>query len=535
MPITLRPNQVGMCDAAEAAFARGVKRPLNVSAVGSGKSFGIGELARRFYVGRGVRSLILSHVRELVAQNANAARLLMPGVHVGINASALGERIWRAPIISASIQSVYKNARSLGNIGLVLADECHLWPHSDDGMFHALIRQLGNPLVCGFTATPERLQSGSLVAGEKAPFDEIVFRYSILDGLRDGYLCPAFSVRGDDAVDTSKLRKSHGDFTEASATDALAPMADNHVLQMLHFGEDRRKWLIFCVGQRHARVVLERLAARGVTAGLVLADTPAGERARLIDDYRAGRIRALVNVAALTTGFDVPDVDMLVLLRPTMSRVLYEQMIGRGLRVAPGKLDCMVLDFAGNIERHGPLDFIKPITEKRARLVHCDHCGALNSQAARRCWQCDAEMVKLCPGCLTAVPKYVMTCPVCAHDMHSGPRDTKLNLSEVPSGAALLSSYRQNKPRSGGWVAVHKVYSDADAQQCILHCDGDVTVTLNDVEFGGFGKSAKWCKFTPDGALAALLCPNGASRTSAFQVDAMGRVLAVPLPTPVAA
>lgn len=137
VPVVLRPNQVDAADAVENAWRVGIKRPLVDSCVGSGKSLTIAELCRRGWE-RGERSLILAHTRELVEQNANACRLL--GLHCGINAAALGERTWRAPVISAAVQSIYRNAALFGPIANIFIDESHLLPHSEQGMYREFLR-----------------------------------------------------------------------------------------------------------------------------------------------------------------------------------------------------------------------------------------------------------------------------------------------------------------------------------------------------------------------------------------------------------
>jgi DNA repair protein RadD len=142
MTVTLRKHQIEAADAVENAWRAGVLRPLVNACVGSGKSLIYAELSRR-EIARGGRALICAHTRELVEQNAAACRLLMPGVHVGINAHALGERTWRAPVISAAIQSIHRSAQSFGPVTLLLIDESHLVPHSESGMYRALIRGLG--------------------------------------------------------------------------------------------------------------------------------------------------------------------------------------------------------------------------------------------------------------------------------------------------------------------------------------------------------------------------------------------------------
>src|SRR4029079_13729692 len=128
---------------------------------------------------------------------------------------------------------------------------------------------------------------------------------------------------------------------------------------MLH-GQGRRSWLLFCSGVEPASHVAEALRERGVGCATIFGDTPAYERDRIIAAFKRGEIRALASMGVLTTGFNAPGVDLIAMLRPTKSTGLYVQMAGRGTRLAPGKADCLVLDFAGNVARHGPIDAVKP-------------------------------------------------------------------------------------------------------------------------------------------------------------------------------
>ncbi len=523
--ITLRPHQVAAADAVEAAFRAGAMRPLVDMCVASGKSLTFAELARR-EIARGGRVIIGAHTRELVEQNAEACRLLMPGVHVGINAAALGERTWRAPIICAAIQSVYKNARSFGPITMLGVDEAHLVPHSESGMYRELHRALNYPRMVGGSGTVFRLQGGSLVEGDGAPFESVVFRYGILDGIRDGYLSPAFSIGADDKMDASKLRTRQGEYTAESQDAQMIVAMDNHIAQMVHHGwQDRRAWLVFEASAKSATAMAARMNEWKIPTGLVLGTTPAHERARAIEQFRRGELRAMVNVAALTTGFNVPGVDLLVMRRRTKSLGLYIQIAGRGLRTAPGKTDCAVLDFAGNIDQHGPLDFIRP-KETKARLVACEECGTRNAAAAAKCWSCGATMLKNCPACLNAIPRGELECRHCGHDMRQGPRETKApGLLDVPSGAALLASYKNGSDRAGGWLAIGKVYSGP----------GGVLMDVAGARYEARGRIAelaglaRWARIDGE-AVAAILLPNGASRTSARQVSADGAEIIVPLP-----
>jgi DNA repair protein RadD len=385
--------------------------------------------------------------------------------------------------------------------------------------------------VAGASGTTFRLMGGSLIEGEGAPFDKMVYNYSIVDGIRDGYLVPAFSVGADDVIDVSKLRTRLGEFTNDSQDAQMIAMMDNHISQMVHVGANRRAWLVFEASVKAAHAMRDRMEQWGIPTGIVLGETPAAERAATIAAFRAGRLRALVNRDALTTGFDVQQVDMLVMRRATKSLGLYVQMIGRLLRtiggniqasIAAGKSDGLVLDFSGNISRHGPLDFLvmKPT---KSNLVSCSECGKRNASAAARCWSCDAVMTKLCPACLVEIRKGELDCPHCQHDMRvERSEPTAPKLFELPSGAALISSYSKNQDRTGGWAAVKKCFSE----------DGTVTVDTDSQRvtlpesLSPFAEKIKWIRVEP----LAVLIPNGASRTSALQINSDGASVVVPMP-----
>ncbi|MGJ5032339.1 DEAD/DEAH box helicase family protein [Bradyrhizobium sp. HKCCYLS2038] len=319
--IQLRPHQIDAADAVEDAYRAGMMRPLVDSCVGSGKSLTMAELARRAWA-RGERTIICAHRESLVEQNAEACRKL--GLQVGINAAKLGERTWRAPVISAMINSVYNSAQQFGPVANIFTDEAHLVPHSESGMYREFLRGFPNARKPGFSGTVFRLQGGSLVEGEGAPFERVVFAYSIIDGIRDGYLVPAYSAPASDKIDVSKLRKTAGEFTGASQDAQMLALMDSHIAQMMVGGADRRAWLIFEATQKAALAMTERLNAWGIPAACVIDKTR--DRRAIYDAFNAGRLRALVNVEALTTGFDSQRIDLVCFRRRTMSLGLYIQM-----------------------------------------------------------------------------------------------------------------------------------------------------------------------------------------------------------------
>lgn len=533
MAFAFRPHQPEAADAIEAAWRAGTNRPLANMCVGSGKSLTMAELGRRGW-DRGERTIILSHRQELATQDKKACDII--GVPCGVNAAKLGERTWRAPVISAMINSVYNNAHAFGPIQNILIDECHLIPHSEAGMYRAFLRGFPEARIAGFSGTTFRLQGGSLVEGEGAPFDRVVYNYDIIDGIRDGYLVPAFSAQALDKVDVSKLRKTAGEYTASSQDAQMIELMDSHISQMRIGGADRRAWLIFEASQKAALAMTERLNAWGIPAGVIIDKTK--NREAIVDAFNRGQLRALVNVESLTTGFDAQRIDLVCFRRRTTSLGLYIQMCGRGLRtidgdieasIAAGKADCLFYDFAGLVDQHGALDFIRP-KDTKVSLVSCDRCSKRNPVAARNCWSCDEPMMKLCPACLEPVQKGTLDCPHCQHDMRvhqplgGGSKDAKLLLT--PSGAALIAAYKTGAERLGGWLPIRKAW-EKDGGSWVLTVNGEA-FQLPEV-LAAHAVDARWIRVS-DGTLAGLLVPNGASRNSVRQYSCSGAFLIVPMP-----
>lgn len=408
--IVLRPYQQTANQAVLDYWAAGGGNPLVSLATGLGKSLLIAKLTQdvlREY--RDMRVLMLVHVRELVEQNLRAMLSIWPDAPIGINSAELGRRDRHSRILFASIQSVYKDAYALGQRDLILIDECHLVPKAGDGMYRELLNRLrdGTPdlRVAGFTATPFRLDAGRLDQGEGRLFDEIVYDYEIGRGISDGWLSPLISKASATEIDVSGVKRAGGELVAG----ALEAAADKETLtraaaaEMLRYGADRRSWLIFCSGVKHAHRVRDVLRELGIMAETITGETPSGERARLIRDFKAGRVRALTNAQVLTTGFDAPMVDLIAFLRPTLSTGLYLQMVGRGVRLADGKANCLVLDFAGNVRRHGPVDAVVTPTD-RTKGVGAEKVTI------------DTVRAKECPQCNGLVALNTRSCPWCGHE-----------------------------------------------------------------------------------------------------------------------
>jgi len=270
--VKLRPYQQEALDALDAFWDAGGGHPLVAMATATGKSVVIAQLFLDIYARfPQLRALILVHVRELVDQNFKHLAQMWPDAPfgaLGINCASLRRRDWDAPIIFATIQSVWKHAQKLGPRHLIIGDECHLWPKSGDGMYRTLLagqRELvPNLRVAGFTATPYRLDSGHLCEGDDKIFDQVVYEYSIADGIKDRYLAPLSSKvpKTDATIDVSDVAVRAGEFV----TEALEDAADGNDIvdaacdEIDERGKDRRSWLLFCCGVKHARHVARRCA-----------------------------------------------------------------------------------------------------------------------------------------------------------------------------------------------------------------------------------------------------------------------------------
>jgi DNA repair protein RadD len=404
--LDLRYYQREAADALYRHWESGGGNALIEMATGTGKSLVAATIGRELLTEYpGFRICAVTHVKELIEQNCMEMLRAWPQAPVGIYSAGVGRRDTRAQILFAGIQSIHDKSDILGAFDALLIDECHLVPRNADTMYGRFIEANAaktDARLCGLSATLHRLDSGRLDRGEGALFEKTVYSYGIARGIKDGFLAPLISKAGQSEIDVSGVHTRGGEYVAGELEKAA--LADNGKIgqaceEMIERGrrDGRRSWLAFCCGVKHARAVAEALRARGVHAETVVGETPAAERRRLIEDFRAGRIKCLTSVAVLTTGFNAPHVDMIALMRPTLSTGLYIQMVGRGTRLADGKGDCLVLDFAGVIAKHGPVDAIKERDAPKKRgekaelppMKACPECNSPNSLQSRKCWYCD--------------------------------------------------------------------------------------------------------------------------------------------------
>ncbi|WP_411704479.1 DEAD/DEAH box helicase [Edaphovirga cremea] len=456
MAFTLRPYQREAVDATLSYFRQYTHPAVIVLPTGAGKSLVIAELAR---LARG-RVLVLAHVKELVAQNH--AKYRAYGLEADIFAAGLQQKQSAGKVVFGSVQSVARNLALFdGEFSLLIIDECHRISDDDESQYQQIIQHLRqvNPQLrlLGLTATPYRLGKGWIYryhyhgitrGDENSLFRDCIYELPLRYMIKHHFLVPP--ERLDMPVvhyDFSRLQANSGGlFSEADLDRELKQqkrITPHIISQIIEYGATRQGVMIFAATVEHAREVFG-LLPKG-QAALVSAETPSAERDRLIAAFKDQELRYLVNVAVLTTGFDAPHVDLIAILRPTESVSLYQQIVGRGLRLSPGKTECLILDYAGNphdlftpeVGASKPKGDSQPVQvfcpgcgfanlfwgkslpdgtviehfgrrcqgwleddeghreqcDFRFRFKSCPHCGAENDIAARRCHQCQEVLV----------------------------------------------------------------------------------------------------------------------------------------------
>jgi hypothetical protein len=294
------------------------------------------------------RALVLVHRDELVGQTLEKLHAIVPEARTGVVKADQDE--YDADVVVASVQSISRRERlhKIPNsyFSTIIVDEAH---HARAETYmrtleHFLAFEPNGPCTLGCTATPER--HDKLALGKV--FQDIVYHASIPAMIRRGYLCDVRGLRVVAKVDLGKVRVRGGDYMESELEQALVDANGVEVVveSLQKFAADR-KAIIFVPGVQMAHQVAASLQEAGVAAAAIDGSMPLSERREILAKLRRGELQAIANCMVLTEGFDEPSVDCIFVARPTRSRTLYIQMVGRGLRLAEGKQDCLVLDLVG--------------------------------------------------------------------------------------------------------------------------------------------------------------------------------------------
>lgn len=338
---------------------------------GAGKSVVIAELVHKI----GKPALILQPSKEILEQNVSKLELYVPKEEIGIYSASVGRKDIEK-FTFATIQSIYKKPDDFKHFGLVLIDECHLVNHKNlDTMFMQFLEGIGNPKVVGFTATPYRMDTayeptgdGFFIAhtatklinrmGRQRFWHRIIYCVNLAELIDANYLSELQYIDRS-IVDHADLptNKSESDFDLEAFDDIAYENADKIYKAIAITREMAKHVLVFCSSVQQA----EWLANQYYSAKVVTAKTKKKDREDIISRFRSGGLEMVFNVGVLTTGFDFPELDGIVMLRPTRSIGLYYQMLGRGVRRAEGKESCKVVDLTSNVKHLGRIESIKLI------------------------------------------------------------------------------------------------------------------------------------------------------------------------------
>lgn len=405
----LRYYQRDAIDSIYTYFQSNTGNPGIVLPTGTGKSMVIAKFIEEAITEwPDTRILVSTHVKELVAQNYAEFVNICPFVDTGIFSAGLNRRDTEHQVLFCGIQSVYKRAYDLQRCDILMIDEAHTVPKDGEGMWRTFIDDLLriNPQmkVIWLTATDYRLDSGLLTTGEGAIFTDVAYEYGLMQAIRDGYLAPIVPTSMATRYDLGNVRTLGGDYKrdeleKAMDIDALTMKAIDEIEA---YGVDRRSWLIFAAGNTHAEHIHLELARRGYKGAVVTQSTDKTTRAQAVSDIKSGAIRYLVNNRIFTTGFNAPNIDMIADLAPTKSAGLHVQKLGRGTRLCEGKVNCLLLDFARNVDYHGPLDQIRgrdkskgdgeaPVKVCPGELDNGTPCGQVLFAGIRKCFVCGHE------------------------------------------------------------------------------------------------------------------------------------------------
>ncbi|MGF1742388.1 DEAD/DEAH box helicase [Vibrio profundum] len=389
---TLRPYQADSVKAVIHYFRQHSSPAVIVLPTGAGKSLVIAELAR---LAKG-RVLVLAHVKELVEQNH--AKYEGYGLQGGIYSAGLGRKETNKQVVFASVQSVARNLDDFKNqYSLLVIDECHRVPDAKDSSYQKVIQHLkelnSGIKVLGLTATPYRLgmgwiyqyhTRGQVRSEEPRFFRDCIFELPINYLLDENFLTPARMIDAPVlSYDFSQLKPANtGKFKQAELDMVIEQSqraTPQIIAQVLQYAQDRQGVMIFAATVRHAQEILALLPPE--QSDIVIGDTITLERDAIIERFKTRQLKFLVNVSVLTTGFDAPHVDLIAILRPTESVSLYQQIVGRGLRLSPGKTECIVLDYAGNnYDLYQPeVGDPKPDSSSELVTVPCPACGFNNN------------------------------------------------------------------------------------------------------------------------------------------------------------
>lgn len=420
------------------AMTEGV-HPVCVLPTGSGKSVVLCEIVDKILTEDPEWNvLILSHTEEICEQDHTTLTDYFGGIDIGLYHAGLNSRTIMK-ITVAGIQSASRKRDKFNRFDFVIIDEAHSVPTAGEGQYRTFLK--GFDTYIGLTATHFRLGHGYIHKGEGTIFNKISIDYSsgdkFLKLVDDGYISKLYTKQTLLELDANDIRTRLGDFVIPDMAKKFNrdDITSQAVREIIEIGKNYYKWLIFSIDIDHAESITEKLISHDIKA--IAIHSKMENRKKAISDIRRNKYQAVVNVDILTTGFDDPHIDLIALMRPTKSPVLHVQSIGRGLRVAKNKDHCLVLDFAGNTERLGPINDINLEIEK-----------ATTGKGP--------AITKVCPesDCMCIIPIATRTCPACGFEFEIQKGKDLQNTSGTQSIISRMNREREEGEEFHHWVEV---------------------------------------------------------------------------------
>lgn len=398
--------------------------PLLVAPCAAGKSIMLAALCDVFAKSSNGMIMVITHRQELVEQN----HLKLPQhMNAGVYSAGLGKKQLHR-ITFASFQSIRNKVDVLPKVSYILIDEADYAQKGYRKFIDAVKARSPQVRVVGMTATPYLGDANTtalhLLPADKRIFTGVAAEIPIGQLLGEGFLTPLTPYRANSqlSVDGVKIDSRTGDFAQGALEAAINKDDLNTAVasEIVSIFNTRKAVMVFCSGVSHAERIRDALRAFGQEAEMVLGNTPKEKRKQHIDAFRSGKLKYLVGVDVLLVGFDAPIMDGIAIVRPTMSARVHVQALGRGMRLYDGKADCLVADFVGNTDRHGPIDEIEG---RPPKLKTGD------------------APTKMCDECFSLILAGLQKCPVCGHEFIFQP---KANQTFDPNTGLLLSGVIKN-------------------------------------------------------------------------------------------
>lgn len=421
----LRDYQKQALECSSSALIKDKINPLIVAATGTGKSLMIASLIDRMTsMWPKLRVICLASSMELISQNYDKFQLISNKKYrSGIVCSKLNRRDTDKDIIFGSIKSVLNRIYEIGTRHLIIIDEAHLIPFKKNSEYRKAISffksKFDRVKFVGYTATPYREKEGYIIGHENSIFDDIVFEYNIGDAIKNGYLCPVTNFSSKDSLDMLNVKIVNNDYC-LSQSDRMISKALNIITpELISLIKSRTSTIIFVPQKNSCNLLSKILTENSISNHTITSDT-GYERSLYIDRFKKGQTKVLININCLTTGFDAPNVDLIIILRPTKSKVNYVQMVGRGTRLFPNKKNCLIGDFTGTIKRLGSIDKLNFKNKKEKRVKG------------------ENTITKICINeqCLSVLHPSVRICPCCGREQ---PLKTNIN-NESEQEVTILST-----------------------------------------------------------------------------------------------